>query len=50
MCEKAIFFYMERFYEILNLNEPTEIFGQVDHKMEILAKCTRARRGVFDGT
>ena len=37
-------------YEILSLNEPTEIFGQVDHKMEILAKCTRARRGVFDAT
>lgn len=37
-------------YEILSLNEPTEIFGQVEHKMEILAKCTRARRGVFDGT
>ena len=37
-------------YEILSLNEPREIFGQVDHKMEILAKCTRARRGVFDAT
>ena len=36
------------FYEILSLNEPKEIFGQVDHKMEILAKCSRARRGVFD--
>jgi hypothetical protein len=22
-------------YEILNLNEPKEIFGQVEHKMEI---------------
>jgi hypothetical protein len=37
-------------YEILSLNEPKEIFGQVEHKMEILAKCTRARRGVFDAT
>ncbi len=37
-------------YEILSLNEPKEIFGQVDHKMEILAKCKRARRGVFDAT
>jgi len=34
----------------LSLNEPKEIFGQVEHKMEILAKCTRARRGVFDAT
>jgi hypothetical protein len=37
-------------YEILSLNEPKEIFGHVEHKMEILAKCTRARRGVFDAT
>ena len=37
-------------YEILSLDEPKQIFGQVDHKMEILAKCTRARRGVFDAT
>tara|TARA_B100001094_G_C18113071_1_gene762369 strand:- start:646 stop:1137 length:492 start_codon:yes stop_codon:yes gene_type:complete len=37
-------------YEILSLNEPKEIFGQVEHKMEILAKCKRARRGVFDAT
>ena len=37
-------------YEILALNEPKQMFGQIDHKMEIVAKCTRARRGVFDGT
>ncbi len=37
-------------YEILSLDEPKQIFGQVDHKMEILARCTRARRGVFDAT
>ncbi len=42
--------YGQFLYEILSLNEPKEIFGQVDHKMEILAKCTRARRGVFDAT
>jgi len=38
------------FYEILSLNEPKEIFGQVDHKMEIVAMCKRARKGVFDAT
>ncbi len=36
-------------YEILTLNEPKQLFGQVDHKMEIVAQCTRARRGVFNG-
>ena len=40
--------YGSLLYEILTLDEPKQIFGQVDHKMEILAKCTRARRGIFD--
>jgi hypothetical protein len=42
--------YGDFLYEILSLDEPREIFGQVDHKMEILAKCKRARKGVFDAT
>ena len=37
-------------YEIVSLNEPRQIFGQVDHKMEISAKCIRARKGLFDGS
>ena len=37
-------------YEIVTLNEPKQIFGQVDHMMEISAKCIRARKGLFDAT
>ena len=37
-------------YEIVTLNEPRQIFGQVDHKMEITANCIRARKGLFDGS
>jgi len=37
-------------YEIVTLNEPRQIFGQVDHKMEITAKCIRARKGLFDAS
>ena len=37
-------------YEIVTLNEPKQIFGQVDHKMEISAKCIRARKGLFDAS
>ena len=37
-------------YEIVNLNEPRQIFGQVDHKMEITAACIRARKGLFDAS
>ena len=29
------------------LKEPKEIFGQIDHKMEIAAECVRARKGTF---
>ena len=40
--------YGDIYYEIVTLNEPKQIFGQVDHKMEISAKCIRAREGLFD--
>ena len=40
--------YGETYYEIVTLNEPRQIFGQVDHKMEIEAKCIKARHGLFD--
>ena len=38
------------FYEILDWAEPRKIYGQVDHSIEVSAKCVRARPGVFDGT
>ena len=40
--------YGDIFYEIVNLAEPTQIFGQIEHKMEISAKCIRSREGIFD--
>ena len=40
--------YGKIYYEIVSLNEPKQIFGQIDHKMEISAKCIRAREGLFD--
>lgn len=42
--------YGSIYYEIVTLSEPKQIFGQVDHKMEITAKCVRAREGLFDAT
>ena len=39
--------YGDSFYEIVQLNEPKQIFGQVDHKMEVEAKCIKAREGNF---
>ena len=42
--------YGDSFYEIVSLSEPTLIYGQVDHKLEISAKCIRAREGLFDAT
>ena len=41
--------YGKYFYEIVSLSEPKELFGQVDHKFEIVAKCIRAREDLFDG-
>ena len=42
--------YGDSFYEIVTLSEPKLIYGQIDHKLEISAKCIRAREGLFDGT
>tara|TARA_Y100000310_G_C20106399_1_gene545111 strand:- start:40 stop:525 length:486 start_codon:yes stop_codon:yes gene_type:complete len=42
--------YGKFYYEIVSLAEPKELFGQIEHKMEILAKCVRAREGVFNAS
>jgi len=42
--------YGSIYYEIVTLSEPTRLFGQVDHQVEISAKCIRAREGLFDGS
>ena len=36
------------YYEIVTLSEPKLMFGQIDHKVEISAKCIRAREGRFN--
>jgi hypothetical protein len=40
--------YGDLFYEIVSLSEPQELFGQNESKMEIVAKCIRAREGRFN--
>tara|TARA_Y100000296_G_scaffold73644_1_gene91359 strand:+ start:481 stop:969 length:489 start_codon:yes stop_codon:yes gene_type:complete len=40
--------YGDIYYEIASLNEPKQLFGQIDHRLEISAKCIRARAGLFD--
>ena len=42
--------YGDIFYEIQTLGEPTRLFGQIDDRMEISAKCKRARKGLFDAS
>lgn len=42
--------YGDSHYEITKLNEPKEMFGQVEHKVEIEASCIKSRRGLFDAT
>jgi len=42
--------YGDSYYEIVSLSEPKLVYGQIDHKLEISAKCLRAREGLFDGT
>ena len=40
--------YGSAYYEIVTLSQPRELFGQAAHKVEISAKCYRARQGLFD--
>jgi len=42
--------YGKRFYEITYTRQPTELFGQNDSMMEIVAECIQAREGTFDAT
>lgn len=41
--------YGEKYYEIVTLSEPKEIFGNTAYKIEISAKCIETREGVFNG-
>jgi hypothetical protein len=40
--------YGDTFYEIITLAEPKLLFGQIDNKFEIIAKCIKARENVFN--
>lgn len=40
--------YGDRYYEIVQTSEPKQLFGQVENKFEIMAKCIRAREGMFN--
>lgn len=40
--------YGDTFYELVTLNEARNLFGQVDHKFEIIAKCVKARESLFN--
>jgi len=42
--------YGDFYYEIMKLEEPKKLFGQVDHSFEIHATCKRSRKGLFDAT
>jgi hypothetical protein len=40
--------YGDRYYEIVSTAEPKQLFGQAESRFEIVAKCIRAREGVFN--
>lgn len=41
--------YGNDYYEIVSIAEPKELWGQTTHKIEISAKCIKARRSLFNG-
>ncbi len=42
--------YGDFHYEIVSLSEPKQLFGQVEHQLEISAACIKSREGLFDAT
>ena len=42
--------YGNLYYQIVSLQEPKQLFGQIDHRFEITAKCIKSREGLFDAT
>ena len=42
--------YGDTHYEIVTLTEPKQIFGQIEHSLDISARCIRAREGLFDAS
>jgi hypothetical protein len=41
--------YGDSYFEITELNEPTPVFGHIEHQVEIEAMCIKARKGLFQG-
>lgn len=42
--------YGDIHFEIVTVSEPRQLFGQIDHRFEVSAKCIRSREGLFDAT
>jgi len=42
--------YGDYFYEITTITWARQLFGQIDHKFEIVATCSYSREGLFDAT
>lgn len=40
--------YGGNYYELTEINEPREMFGRTEYKVEIVAKGTKARSGIFN--
>jgi hypothetical protein len=40
--------YGDFFYEVVKLDEPNQLFGQIENRFEITATCIRAREGKFN--
>jgi hypothetical protein len=40
--------YGDTFYEIVTIAEPKLLFGQIDFKFEVVAKCIKARESLFN--
>jgi len=47
VSEGDFIMYGESYYELVTINEPKQLFGQIQHMIEISVKCVKARKGLF---
>ena len=43
-------YFGDSFYEIAEIAQPKLLFGQPDHKVEVMARCIVSREGLFDAS
>ena len=48
VTEGDFILYGDAYYEIVTINEPKQLFGQITNRVDISVKCIKSRAGIFE--